>query len=222
MTETRFGRTILSLVLAAVVTMGLGGCSVAEGLADLVARGVDRVVGGVVGAGDPGTSEVADPGSSGRDDSPGGSGSESGDAGSEPDGGVSDDGNTPIDLIGLGDCLDDAEVALDPTVEAIYSLDVVDCGVLHDSEVFGVAEYSESEYADSGYPDDDELTAGADDGCLALFEGFTGESWESSVLDYGFYLPSRQDWKAGDRSALCVLYDPSGAKMTGSARDLGV
>ncbi len=206
MTVSSVVRVPAAVGLAMILCTGIAGCSVAEGVARSVARGIDRVAGSVFGEpvqSDGGTSSAGP--------------SASADPLEEPTGRASDEGNTPIELIGVGDCLDDAEIALDPTIDAVYSLDVVNCGGLHDSEVFGVAELPQT-----AFPDEEELYLAADDACLEMFEAYTGEAFESSALDFSFYLASPQKGDAADRIALCVLYDVSGATMTGTARDQGV
>jgi len=131
-----------------------------------------------------------------------------------PEGRESDEGNTDMDAIRLGDCLNDEEVSNDESVGEVASLDVVDCDEPHDSEVFGFPAYELSDY-----PSDDELYSIADEQCFDLFEPYVGADYDTSSLDFSYYTPTRASWKYGDRDAMCVLYDVDLGQLTGSARD---
>ena len=134
---------------------------------------------------------------------PGGNGGD-GDGG---DPGTGEGTDTDAFSIKVGDCLNDAEVA-----EEVSSVPVVDCSEPHDSEA-----YASIMMPDGDFPGGDAVTAAAQEGCLAEFEGYVGIPYEESTYDVSFYFPTEASWGGGDREILCTVYDPSG-KTTGSAQ----
>ena len=132
---------------------------------------------------------------------PGGNGGNGGDNG----GGEGTD--TDAFAIKVGDCLNDAEVA-----EEVSSVPVVDCSEPHDSEA-----YASIMMPDGDFPGGDAVTAAAEEGCLAEFQGYVGIAYEDSSFEVSFYFPTEGSWSGGDREILCTVYDPSG-KTTGSAK----
>ena len=129
---------------------------------------------------------------------------------------TSDDGNTYIDDIGIGDCLNDAALVTDEEIE-VASIDVVDCDEPHDSEVYGFVPYEIEDY-----PEEDELFLIADDGCYNLFDDWTGGSYEDLPLEFSYYTPTPRSWRWGDREAMCVIFDIDEEKLTGSTKNVGL
>ena len=181
-------RPALLLITAIAVSISMTGCSA---IGQVVSRNLDEVFG-------RGSSDSSSP-----DGNPAGT--------------VSDDGNTYVDELAIGDCLDDEDVSLDTSITEVLTLDVVPCDSAHDSEVYGF-----SEYDDGDFPSDSVLDEAAYDGCLALFEPYVGRSYESSSLDIAYYVPTLESWKYGDREATCVLYDIDLDSLTGSAEGAGL
>ncbi|MGL5861697.1 MAG: DUF4333 domain-containing protein [Phycicoccus sp.] len=91
----------------------------------------------------------------------------------------------------------------------------IDCTRPHDWEVFEVRSL-----AAGPWPGDDSVSEAANEICFDAFAGYTGEAFDDSALDGGFYWPGQEAWEGGDRSVQCYLYDPqreTGRTLTGSA-----
>ena len=123
------------------------------------------------------------------------------------DGGTGEGTDTDAFAIKVGDCLNDAEVA-----EEVSSVPVVDCSEPHDSEA-----YASIMMPDGDFPGGEAVTAAAEEGCLAEFEGYVGIAYEESAFEVSFYFPTEGSWSGGDREILCTVYDPNG-QTTGSAQ----
>lgn len=104
----------------------------------------------------------------------------------------------------LGDCFNE-------TTEVVSDVPTVDCATPHDYEVYAAFEIDLTEF-----PGDDEVFRLADEGCLAPFATYVGVPFESSSLDYSYYVPTADGWNNyDDREVTCILFDPAG-EMTGS------
>lgn len=155
-------------VVAAVVAVGLSGCSI-----------VDQFL--------PSSQPVRD--------------AETGEITEEVD-------NADVFAVRVGDCLNTA--GLD-TADEISDVPVVPCSEPHDDEVY----YSYT-LEDGEYPGEDAIIADAGETCVAEFSTFVGLAYEESVLDYWPMYPTAGSWENGDREVLCIAWDPSGAKLTGT------
>lgn len=114
-----------------------------------------------------------------------------------------------------GDCFDD-QSAGGELVEEFETVPMVDCDKPHDNEAYAVFDLP-----DGAYPGDDAITEQGLDGCLPLFEGYVGSSYETSRLDIFPITPLAELWADGNREIICALYDVDLAKLTGSMRDSG-
>lgn len=123
------------------------------------------------------------------------------------DGGTGEGTDTDAFAIKVGDCLNDASVS-----EEVSSVPVIDCSEPHDSEA-----YASIMMPDGDFPGEEAVTAAAEEGCLAEFEGYVGIPYEDSSFEVSFYFPTEGSWGDGDREILCTVYDPSG-QTTGSAQ----
>lgn len=122
-----------------------------------------------------------------------------------------DDATTPDDVfsIKIGDCLNDADASGE-----VQTVPIVDCSEPHDSEA-----YFSGNLDDGDFPGDDAITQGAEAICGPAFETFVGAPYQKdSGYDYSYYTPTKSSWKSGDREIMCVVYDPSGAKVTGTLK----
>ncbi|MCR2814183.1 septum formation family protein [Microbacterium sp. zg.Y1090] len=128
-----------------------------------------------------------------------------GDESSQPD-----ESGEAVDVfsISLGDCLNTS--ALSDTTQ-VDSVPVVPCSEPHEDEVYYTFDSTDPEY-----PGEDALVSEAGETCIAEFADFVGIAYEESALDYWPMYPSEQSWEQGDREILCMVYDPSGEKVTGS------
>ncbi len=104
----------------------------------------------------------------------------------------------------VGDCLDDALVAVDAGAE-VQSLPTVPCDGPHDSEVIASITLT-----GTTYPGAEAIAAEADLGCIAALERLVQESYLETPYDVSYYAPTESSWAEGDREVLCVAYDPAG------------
>jgi hypothetical protein len=89
---------------------------------------------------------------------------------------------------------------------------VTDCASPHDREVY----YSAPLPADS-WPGEHEVDLDADDVCYSAFEDYVGLSYEDSDYDYTFYAPAEPEWRAGDRTVVCVV-TPADSYLVGTVK----
>lgn len=109
--------------------------------------------------------------------------------------------------IEVGDCFND------PDSDVVSDIPTVPCTEAHDYEV-----YAEFDIDLAKFPGDDEVSRLADEGCLAPFGVYVGLPFESSTLDYSFYVPTKEGWADyNDRSVSCILFDPAGQLTTSVA-----
>ncbi|MCV7191302.1 hypothetical protein H7I02_00575 [Mycolicibacterium brumae] len=105
-----------------------------------------------------------------------------------------------------GDCLTDPP----PQDPSVVQVTVIDCAAPHAAEVFGR----------TGLKVNTALADVADAACSAEFAGYTGASLAGSGYSVTYLIDSDQNRRAdvAEPSALiCVLSDPAGATLTGSA-----
>ena len=76
-------------------------------------------------------------------------------------------------------------------------------------------------YPQGPYPGYDELGDISDSDCLDRFANYVGVDYDSSQLIYGPLWATEPDWDAGDRAAVCILYDMDLAPLTGSVYHTG-
>jgi len=122
-----------------------------------------------------------------------------------------DDATTGDDVfsIKVGDCLNDASVSGE-----ISTVPIVKCSQPHDSEA-----YFSGNLDDGDFPGDDAIKQGAEALCGPAFTDFVGAPYEDGKgYDYSYYTPTKESWGAGDREIMCVVFDPSGAKVTGTLK----
>ena len=120
----------------------------------------------------------------------------------------------------VGDCLIDAYFreaeGQGEEGETFDSVPAVPCEEPHGVEVYAIVSLDEGEW-----PGESAVGEQADDVCYDRFESFVGRSYETSVLDFGSYLPTEDSWAAGDRGVTCLVFDPSGqvrGTLEGAAR----
>ena len=107
--------------------------------------------------------------------------------------------------IEVGDCFNET------TGDVVSDIPTVPCTDAHDYET-----YADFDIDLATYPGDDEVFRLADEGCLAPFAAYVGLDFDSSALDYTYYVPTASGWKSdNDSNVSCVLFDPAG-ELTGS------
>lgn len=120
------------------------------------------------------------------------------------------EGKEDVFSLEVGDCFNDNQ----GTSDTVTSVKKPECTEEHDNEAYFVFDLSDDEF-----PEYDETAIGeaADEGCAAEFEEFIGGDYDTTSLDYAYYLPSSESWSTGDREILCLAYDLDGP-VTGSLK----
>ena len=111
----------------------------------------------------------------------------------------------------VGDCFDDGSTFDDDNVDSVPG---VPCSNPHDNEVYAVYDVASASFPGEGMADM------AHEGCLARFQAFVGNDYESSSLDIATLYPSRESWQQSDREVVCAVYDVDAKKLTGSVKGL--
>lgn len=104
-----------------------------------------------------------------------------------------------------GDCVADVQAIFggEEMVNDVENVGVIDCAEPHTGEVFHIETLPDGEI-----PAVEELSATAEESCLAQFEPFVGVPYLQSELEIAYLHPTPQSWAQGDRDILCVLTSP--------------
>jgi hypothetical protein len=81
--------------------------------------------------------------------------------------------------------------------------------------VFHVARYSGSTYSV------EEIGEFADRVCYGAFGPYVGRSYETSVIDFTWFIPTPGSWSQGDREITCIAFHMNLEKLRGSVRGSG-
>ncbi|MEO5986879.1 MAG: septum formation family protein [Candidatus Limnocylindria bacterium] len=127
------------------------------------------------------------------------------------DGALTSAGSISVDDLRVGDCFNTA------TDDEIADVDAVPCNVAHEYEVFTLATYEGS----GSYPSDSALPSIFAEVCQPAFEPYVAAPYDSSEIYGSMISPSAESWDAGDRSFICVLFDPDDAALTESLAGAG-
>lgn len=101
-----------------------------------------------------------------------------------------------------------------PSVADLVS--VVDCSLLHQSEVFHTFELPEGPF-----PSEDVILAHQSEQCGPAFEQYVGISYDYSEFEASMFAPRAEGWNDGDRTFLCVIDSGASGSMSsaqGAAR----
>ena len=124
-------------------------------------------------------------------------------------------GGSSFQEYSVGECFNDTPELL--AGEGAGNIEIIDCDDPHDNEVYYVADFPGEEF------NLDAIQQFAVDTCLDEFEPFVGETYASSVLDFGILFPTADTWdQADDRQVVCVIYRMDLEQVTGSLRDAGI
>ena len=117
-------------------------------------------------------------------------------------------GTVRADLIRVGDCFRDQEGG------DVAGFAVVPCGEPHDNEVFHLFDVGGERY-----PGEESLRETAAERCEGRpFEDYVGSPVAASGYAVYQVVPSPDTWERNDdRTVVCVLYDPGGGTLRGSA-----
>ncbi|WP_435282177.1 DUF4190 domain-containing protein [Streptomyces koelreuteriae] len=120
-------------------------------------------------------------------------------------------GNESLSLR-TGDCFD----APDGLEGDTYDVDPVPCEGGHDGEVFGVVTLP-----GGAFPGDGRIGDIADERCYPLESQYAMDTWAMPAdVDVYYLMPSRETWRFGDRSIICVFGKTDvKAELTGSLRE---
>jgi hypothetical protein len=114
----------------------------------------------------------------------------------------------------VGDCFDDSAEML--SGEEVFRVPSVACTNPHDNEVFHVTNYPGGTYSV------DAIADFSDRACFSAFEPYVGRSYEMSVLDFTWLMPTPDSWALGDREVICIAYHMNLEKLQRSVRGSGL
>jgi hypothetical protein len=96
---------------------------------------------------------------------------------------------------------------------------VVNCNDAHEGEVYVIAEFDDG--PGEAFPGDTRLKTRAAQTCFARFEGYVGQKFLDSALDFEPIVPPEANWDDGLRAFMCAVVDPARDPLEGSARGSG-
>jgi hypothetical protein len=111
----------------------------------------------------------------------------------------------------VGDCFDSPTAA-----EEIKDVQHHPCTEAHNAEVVFVGNMTG---ANDAYPADPVVESWVRLNCLSAWSTYTGKNFENdTVLDLGFYLPTAEGWKHGDRGITCYADRVDRGSLTSSVK----
>lgn len=114
--------------------------------------------------------------------------------------------------LAVGDCFDDPS-----SFENVETVPEKACSEPHDNEVYANLTLTGGEW-----PGLATVEEWADEQCYTEFEQYVGASYEESILDFGWLVPTERSWnEIDDRTVTCILYDANLAKLEGSMKGSG-
>ncbi|KGN34369.1 septum formation domain protein [Knoellia sinensis KCTC 19936] len=99
-----------------------------------------------------------------------------------------------------------------------FEVTVTDCRDAHDSEVMLRTKLS----GDRTWPGDVAVEAAAEPVCLKAFESYVGIAYDESRLDWDLITTVKEDWEAGDRTIICMVFDPDAETSTEAFKGSGL
>jgi hypothetical protein len=111
----------------------------------------------------------------------------------------------------VADCFDDPA-----GVTEVNDVQHHPCAEAHTAEVIFIGALSGN---DATYPADSAIETYVSSSCLPAWQAYTGKPYETEVvLGLGYYVPSPDGWKEGDRQIICYAAREDGAAMTTSVK----
>ncbi|KRF27111.1 hypothetical protein ASG91_11430 [Phycicoccus sp. Soil802] len=92
-----------------------------------------------------------------------------------------------------------------PEDQGFINVTVVDCRAEHQAEVMGRAALS----GPKKWPGDEAMDTMALQKCREAFEPYIGLSFDESALDMDYFTADREGWQVGDRTVVCLVFDPN-------------
>lgn len=118
--------------------------------------------------------------------------------------------SNPSDLK-IGDCFDDPKGAA-----VVKDVQHHPCTETHTAEVIHLGVLTGD---NATYPSDTIVEAYVRATCLPAWSAYTGKDFETeAVLGLGYYIPTTDGWKDGDRGIVCYAARDDDATMTGSVK----
>ena len=108
----------------------------------------------------------------------------------------------------VGDCYNK-----DTTGSQIGDVEVVDCNIPHQYEV-----YNNYEITLSTLPDEDTMSSEATTACSSTFQEYVGISYNQSQYKASYLYPTSGSWAQGDRTITCTITTSDGSLITGSLK----
>ncbi len=118
--------------------------------------------------------------------------------------------------LAVGDCFDDGDMSVEG-IEEVGEVPMVECSEPHDNEVYAVVTVEGERF-----PGEVAIQTEADEVCLDAFSGFVGLDYQTSVLDFGWLVPTAETWEVGDRVVACFIYRVDLEKVTGTLHGTGI
>lgn len=124
----------------------------------------------------------------------------------------------PVDITLLteGDCFEERVISGQGQTDISETVRI-DCDDPHFNEVYLVTQMPDE--AGTPFPGTEAVNDFADQACIDAFEDFVGIQYELSEWEVGHIVPTEQTWVLPDRQVVCFVFDRSGDKTSGSARD---
>lgn len=99
---------------------------------------------------------------------------------------------------------------IEPKKSTTVTVTVVDCRVKHDLEVM----LKTSLRKPKTWPGDAAMTTPLERVCRPAFEKYVGIGYDESHLDIDWFTTETAGWNAGDRTTICLVYDPDVEQLT--------
>ena len=130
---------------------------------------------------------------------------------------IIEEGELDVFALRVGDCFDDNTGAINTNeVRELESVGAFPCNEPHYYEIFHALYYTQTEI----FPGNDVLGQFAQDMCEQSFEAYIGIPYLESIFYISYFMPTLESWdNTGDREILCLIYDDSGNKITGSMKN---
>jgi hypothetical protein len=111
--------------------------------------------------------------------------------------------------LNVGDCWD----LKDPSAKEIDDVKAAPCSGEHEYEVYFVGSMQPGDY-----PTDEAMEAFTTDHCTEAFATYVGKPYDESELEVFVLTPTKDAWRAGDRSIQCSVYHPRIHRLTKSLK----
>jgi Septum formation len=112
-----------------------------------------------------------------------------------------------------GDCLAGSNMGLGNSNPWPTDVTQVACTKPHEAEVYFVADIWPQSMA---YPKDSTIDSQAEARCDTAFTAYDGADYSQSAFSYTEIVPDSANWASGDRSMVCVAFEPDSSGPSGA------